>query len=69
MIEDSQNQVVQDPGYVTDPYAGYDYSQDYSTDYYTEDPNQYYTDGVNGDVYTEDGTYSEDIYYDEQYAY
>ena len=43
--------------------------QDYSTDYYTEDPNQYYTDGVNGDVYTEDGTYSEDIYYDEQYAY
>ena len=69
VIEDSQNQVVQDPGYVTDPYAGYDYSQDYSTDYYTEDPNQYYTDGVNGDVYTEDGTYSEDIYYDEQYAY
>lgn len=57
-VDNNQNQVIQDP------YAGYDYSQDYSTDYYTEDPNQYYTDNSNGD-----GIYSDDIYYQEEYTY
>lgn len=60
VIDDSQNQVTQDPGYYYDPYAGYDYSQDYTTDYYVEDPSQYYTD---------DGIYSEDVYYEDQYTY
>lgn len=68
VIEDSQNQVVQDPGYQSDSSTVYDYSQDYTTDYYYEDPSQYYTDGINGDLYT-DSTYSQDVYYDGQYAY
>lgn len=69
VIDDSQNQVTQDPGYYYDPYAGYDYSQDYTTDYYVEDPSQYYTDDVYNDSYTDDGIYSEDVYYEDQYTY
>lgn len=69
VIDDSQNQVTQDPGYYYDPYAGYDYSQDYTTDYYVEDPSQYYTDDVYNDSYTDDSIYSEDIYYEDQYTY
>lgn len=34
VIDDAQNQVVQDPGYYYDPNVVYDYSQDYTTDYY-----------------------------------
>lgn len=60
VIDDAQNQVVQDPGYYYDPNVVYDYSQDYTTDYYQEDSGQYYTEGSG---------YSDNLYYDEQYAY